>query len=98
MRTFGRAVSLRDFEDLVTASGEVAKAQATWTWDGLGRAIHLTNGATPAPKGKPLAFQIHKMNLDYVSQLDKSIARCSRSSARSAAAIAPGSRPTGGVK
>lgn len=42
VRTFGRAVSLRDFEDLVTASGEVAKAQATWTWDGLGRAIHLT--------------------------------------------------------
>jgi hypothetical protein len=35
-------VSLPDFEDLVTASGEVAKAQATWTWDGLGRAIHVT--------------------------------------------------------
>jgi len=45
VRTFGRAVSLRDFEDLVTASGEVAKAQATWTWDGLGRAIHLTVAA-----------------------------------------------------
>jgi baseplate J-like protein len=42
VRTFGRAVSLRDFEDLVTASGEVAKAQATWTWDGLGRAVHVT--------------------------------------------------------
>ena len=42
VRTFGRAVSLPDFEDLVTASGEVAKAQATWTWDGLGRAIHVT--------------------------------------------------------
>jgi predicted phage baseplate assembly protein len=45
VRTFGRAVSLRDFEDLVTASGEVAKAQATWTWDGLGRSIHLTVAA-----------------------------------------------------
>jgi len=45
VRTFGRAVSLRDFEDLVTASGEVAKAQATWAWDGLGRAIHLTVAA-----------------------------------------------------
>ena len=42
VRTFGRAVSLRDFEDLVTASGEVAKACATWVWDGLDRAIHLT--------------------------------------------------------
>jgi hypothetical protein len=45
VRTFGRAVSLRDFEDLVTATGEVAKAQATWVWDGLGRAIHLTVAA-----------------------------------------------------
>jgi hypothetical protein len=42
VRTFGRAVSLRDFEDLVTATGEVAKAQATWTWDGFGRALHVT--------------------------------------------------------
>jgi hypothetical protein len=42
VRTFGRAVSLQDFEDLVTASGEVAKAQATWTWDGFGRAVHVT--------------------------------------------------------
>jgi len=42
VRTFGRAVSLQDFEDLVTATGEVAKAQATWTWDGLGRAVHVT--------------------------------------------------------
>jgi hypothetical protein len=45
VRTFGRAVSLRDFEDLVTATGEVAKAQATWVWDGLGRAIHVTVAA-----------------------------------------------------
>lgn len=45
VRTFGRAVSLTDFEDLVTASGEVAKAQATWVWDGFDRAIHLTVAA-----------------------------------------------------
>ena len=42
VRTFGRAVSLLDFEDLVTASGEVAKAHATWVWGGLDQAIHLT--------------------------------------------------------
>ena len=42
VRTFGRAVSLDDFDDLVSASGEVAKAQAVWVWDGLERAIHLT--------------------------------------------------------
>ena len=42
VRTFGRAVSIEDFADLVRATGEVAKAQAIWVWDGLERAIHLT--------------------------------------------------------
>lgn len=42
VRTFGRAVSLLDFGDLVRASGEVAKAQTVWLWDGLDRLIHLT--------------------------------------------------------
>ena len=42
VRTFGRAVSLQDFEDLITASGEVAKAEAIWIWDGLSPAIYLT--------------------------------------------------------
>jgi hypothetical protein len=45
VRTFGRAVSLEDFADLVRATGEVAKAQAIWVWDGLERAIHLTVAA-----------------------------------------------------
>jgi predicted phage baseplate assembly protein len=42
VRTFGRAVSLQDFADLITASGEVAKAEAIWVWDGLAPAIFLT--------------------------------------------------------
>jgi len=42
VRTFGRIVSLADFEDEVTASGEIAKALATWVWDGLDRSIYLT--------------------------------------------------------
>jgi predicted phage baseplate assembly protein len=42
VRTFERAVSLQDFEDLVTTSGEVAKAKATWVWNGEARVIHLT--------------------------------------------------------
>jgi len=45
VRTFGRAVSLRDFEDLVRSSGEVAKALATWVWNGETRAVHLTIAA-----------------------------------------------------
>ena len=42
VRTFNRAVSLLDFQDLITASGEVAKAIATWVWDGYAPAVHLT--------------------------------------------------------
>jgi hypothetical protein len=45
VRTFDRAVSLRDFEDLVRSSGEVAKALATWVWSGEARAVHLTIAA-----------------------------------------------------
>jgi hypothetical protein len=45
VRTFGRAVSLRDFEDLARASGEVAKALATWVWNQEARAVHLTIAA-----------------------------------------------------
>jgi hypothetical protein len=42
VRTFGRAVSLEDFSDLVRDTRLVGKAQATWVWDGYDRAIHLT--------------------------------------------------------
>lgn len=45
VRTFGRAVSLRDFEDTALMAGEVAKATATWVWSGERRAIHLTVAA-----------------------------------------------------
>jgi len=45
VRTFGRAVSLRDFQDLVRSTGEVAKALATWVWNGEARAVHLTVAA-----------------------------------------------------
>lgn len=45
VRTFGRAVSLRDFEDTALMAGEVAKASATWVWTGERRAIHLTIAA-----------------------------------------------------
>ena len=40
--TFDRAVSLRDFEFLATASGEVARAKVTSVWRGLEEAVHLT--------------------------------------------------------
>ena len=42
VRTFGRAISLRDFEDSTLTSGEVAKARADWVWTGRRRVVHLT--------------------------------------------------------
>ena len=42
VRTFGRAVSLRDFEDAALLAGEVAKVAAAWVWAGDRRVIHLT--------------------------------------------------------
>jgi predicted phage baseplate assembly protein len=54
VRTFGRAVSLRDFEDITLASGEVAKCKATWVWAYDARVIHLTvagqQGGTFSPE------------------------------------------------
>jgi predicted phage baseplate assembly protein len=55
VRTFGRAVSLEDFEDVALASGEIAKASATWVWTGLQKMIFLTvaaqKGARLSPDG-----------------------------------------------
>lgn len=41
VRTFGRIVSLRDFEDAAREYVGVAKSRATWVWDGEGRVVHL---------------------------------------------------------
>ena len=55
VRTFGRAVSLRDFEDGALLAGEAAKVGANWVWTGESRAIHLTvagqGGATFSSDG-----------------------------------------------
>ena len=41
-RTLGRAVSLRDYEDFARAFAGIAKALATWTWDGQTRGVFVT--------------------------------------------------------
>lgn len=54
VRTFGRAVSLLDFEWLALESGQIARAKATWVWRGLEKAVHLTvagqKGGTFSPE------------------------------------------------
>jgi hypothetical protein len=54
LRTFGRAVSLRDFEDSALTAGEVAKARSAWVWTGHRRVVHVTvsgpNGTAFSPE------------------------------------------------
>lgn len=45
VQTLGRIVSLRDFEQYALSLASVAKARATWVWDGAERAVHLTLAA-----------------------------------------------------
>ncbi|HEX8617242.1 MAG TPA: baseplate J/gp47 family protein [Thermoanaerobaculia bacterium] len=45
VRTFGRIVSLRDFEDAAREHATVAKARATWTVDDFERVVRLTVAA-----------------------------------------------------
>jgi hypothetical protein len=59
VRTFGRAVSLQDFEDVALATGEIAKANATWVWSGLHKTIFLTVAAQNDDKLSPDG--IHKL-------------------------------------
>jgi hypothetical protein len=42
VRTFGRVVSLRDFEDAAREFPGIARALASWDWDGEEQAVRLT--------------------------------------------------------
>lgn len=51
MLTLGRIVSLQDYEDFARSFAGVAKALATWTWDGQTRGIFVT---IAGPDGAPI--------------------------------------------
>jgi len=42
VRTFGRAVSIDDFADIVRETGLASRCVANWAWTGLERAVQLT--------------------------------------------------------
>ena len=52
VKTFGRAVSLADFEAIATSSGLAARASVTWVWSEFERAVHVT---VAGPKGNKLS-------------------------------------------
>ena len=71
--TLGRIVSLRDYEDFARAFAGVAKALATWTWDGERQGVFVTiagvDGAPVAETGetyKNLVSAMHDAGDPYV--------------------------------
>ena len=56
VRTFGRAISLMDFEDVARQTGLVARAKANWAWVGLERAIQLTVAGAEGARLSTLAM------------------------------------------
>lgn len=64
VRTFGRIVSLRDFEDAAREFAGVAKARATWVWDGEEQVVHLT---VAGDRGAQVTGTTHK---NLVADLD----------------------------
>ena len=51
--TLGRVVSLQDYADFARDYSGVAKAAATWTWDGRRRGVHVTVAATGGARVAP---------------------------------------------
>ena len=79
--TLGRIVSLRDYEDFARAFAGVAKALATWTWDGERQGVFVTiagvDGAPVDETGetyKNLVSAMHDAGDPYVPLRVKSYA------------------------
>jgi predicted phage baseplate assembly protein len=53
--TLGRVVSLRDYEDFARAYAGIAKALATWSWDGERRGVFVT---VAGPGGTPVDSEV----------------------------------------
>jgi predicted phage baseplate assembly protein len=53
MLTFDRIVSLQDYEDFAHAYAGIAKALATWTWDGRRRGVFVTVAGPGGAAVKP---------------------------------------------
>ncbi|MFC5742690.1 putative baseplate assembly protein [Dyella tabacisoli] len=66
--TLGRAVSIKDYENFALGFAGIAKALATWTWDGTTRGVVLTlagiDGA-PVPANGQLAGNLAKALADF---------------------------------
>jgi hypothetical protein len=64
VRTFDRAISLRDFEDLAVTFTGVAKALATSVWDGEVQVVHLTLAGPDGTRLSPEELKTLRAYLD----------------------------------
>lgn len=69
--TLDRAVSLQDYEDFAQAFAGIAKALATWTWNGEQRGVFITvagpNGTEPSAEPcRKLVTALHQSGDPYV--------------------------------
>ncbi|HEX9982031.1 MAG TPA: baseplate J/gp47 family protein [Thermoanaerobaculia bacterium] len=71
VRTFGRIVSLRDFEDAAREHATVAKARATWTVDDYERVVRLTVAAEGGAVLSEIALAAIAADLDAKRDANK---------------------------
>jgi predicted phage baseplate assembly protein len=64
VKTFGRAVSLADFEAIATASGLAARAHVTWVWNELERTVHVTVAGPEGSKLSAASLRLLRSALD----------------------------------
>jgi hypothetical protein len=68
VRTFGRIVSLHDFEDAAREYVGIAKARASWLWDGEQRVIDLV---VAADRGAPAGTLLDDLDDDLAARRDR---------------------------
>ena len=98
MLTLGRVVSLQDYSDFARAFAGIAKALATWTWNGRQRGVFMTV-AGPRGAGIKPDSKTHRNLLGALQNAgDPNVPFKSPRTARSVSGLRPGSKlmPTRG--
>jgi hypothetical protein len=73
VRTFGRAVSLADFETIATASGLAARARVTWVWSELERAVHVTIAGPRGDRLSDASLALLRASIDAARDPNRSL-------------------------
>lgn len=71
VRTFGRAVSLADFEQIATSSGLAQRASVTWVWRDLGRSVHVTVAGPGGSKLSSLSLNTLHASMDSARDVNR---------------------------